>query len=330
MLPKCESVFILAVAAVTALLFTSQIQYAAAQHISLQSVQNGKYVRINVAPFGYLAATSSQISMSEKFFLTPLGNNRVALQSAHDGSYIRAGAGQGSFLAAGSPQIKAWETFQLFNLGGDRIALRSVVNGKYVRAGVGQQSFLAAVSSRVAAWETFKIVRSSVPVQTVTPPPLPQPIPPPVPSPPPPATSLSPQLQAILDAHNGYRAKHCVAPLTWSAAVAAAAQAWANTCPTTHGGGGGYGQNLFWGTAGAYGPQKVVDAWYNEFNSYNFSMPGFSLQTGHFTQVIWKGSKELGCGFAACGGLDYWVCNYSPPGNYQDQFPQNVPPKCQP
>lgn len=31
--------------------------------------------------------------------------------------------------------------------------------------------------------------------------------------------------------------------------------------------------------------QEVVDSWYNEINSYNYSQPGFSSSTGHFTQV---------------------------------------------
>jgi uncharacterized protein YkwD len=41
---------------------------------------------------------------------------------------------------------------------------------------------------------------------------------------------LSADAQAFLNSHNGYRAKHCVPPLTWSADLAAAAQAWANGC----------------------------------------------------------------------------------------------------
>lgn len=299
----------------------------AQEQVALQSVQNGKYVRIGAGAHGFLAAVSAQIDWPEKFYLARLGGAEVALQSAHDASYVRAGVGQSSFLAAGSPRIQAWERFQLIELGGDRVALRSVQSGLYVRAGVGQESYLAAVSSQVAGWETFRIVKVPAAVQTlpdsVTV--LPQPLYT-VPSAPAPS-GLPAEMQQMLSAHNAYRAKHCVAPLTWSATLAAAAQKWANGCSLTHSG-GGYGENLWWGTAGAFSPQNVVASWYNEIAAYNFSAPDFSPQTGHFTQVVWKGSKELGCGRALCQGKDSWVCLYSPAGNVLGQFPQNVPKLC--
>jgi hypothetical protein len=55
------------------------------------------------------------------------------------------------------------------------------------------------------------------------------------------------------------------------------------------------------------------------------------MDTGHFTQVVWKGSQKLGVGFAITGDGKtlYVVAQYSPPGNYQGQFGQNVlPAKC--
>ena len=50
------------------------------------------------------------------------------------------------------------------------------------------------------------------------------------------------------------------------------------------------------------------------------------MGTGHFTQVVWKGSKKLGVGFALTGdGRSlYVVAQYSPSGNYIGQFGQNV------
>lgn len=58
-----------------------------------------------------------------------------------------------------------------------------------------------------------------------------------------------------------------------------------------------YGENLYLGTG--MGPQThelAVQAWYDEIKNYNFKKPGFSSNTGHFTQVVWKTSKELGVG----------------------------------
>lgn len=51
-----------------------------------------------------------------------------------------------------------------------------------------------------------------------------------------------------------------------------------------------------------------------------------SLASGHFTQVIWKESKQLGVAFAKMGGKVVVVANYYPPGNMIGSFDENVPP----
>jgi len=74
----------------------------------------------------------------------------------------------------------------------------------------------------------------------------------------------------------------------------------------------------------------AVKAWYDEESKYNYASPGFSGATGHFTQVVWKGSARLGCAIRQCATMaggrpaSFISCHYSPPGNYQGQFPQNV------
>jgi hypothetical protein len=70
----------------------------------------------------------------------------------------------------------------------------------------------------------------------------------------------------------------------------------------------------------------VIDEWYNEIELYDFKKPGFSEETGHFTQLVWKNTKEIGCG-AACQGTTCAVtCNYYPAGNYIGEFEANVLP----
>jgi hypothetical protein len=57
------------------------------------------------------------------------------------------------------------------------------------------------------------------------------------------------------------------------------------------------------------------------------------MSTGHFTQLVWRATTELGCARAQCGGIDVVVCQYDPPGNVEDPqqdhalYRQNVAPE---
>ena len=68
--------------------------------------------------------------------------------------------------------------------------------------------------------------------------------------------------------------------------------------------------------------------WYEEIKDYNFGNPGFSSGTGHFTQVIWVGSQEVGVAKASnANGTQFVVARYYPAGNVLGRFPENVQPK---
>jgi hypothetical protein len=67
--------------------------------------------------------------------------------------------------------------------------------------------------------------------------------------------------------------------------------------------------------------------WYDEIKDYDFNGGGFSMTTGHFTQVVWKQTKQIGCAKVTCKGMDIYVCNYDPPGNVERGYKQNVLPK---
>jgi len=180
------------------------------------------------------------------------------------------------------------------------------------------------------------------PWNTTTPPPRsppparPPPEPPRPPDPPParPApqpAGLSADAAQILSSHNRYRAEHCAAPLAWSPKLEQVAQAWANSlkndgCKFDHSG-GQYGENLAAGTSGTLDGNAVSAMWYDEIKDYDFARGAFSMQTGHFTQVVWRGSTALGCAKATCRGMDIWVCNYDPPGNMQGAYRQHVLPR---
>lgn len=127
-------------------------------------------------------------------------------------------------------------------------------------------------------------------------------------------------LMSIMDLHNEHRARHRVASLAWSSRLESGAQEWADNCVFSHSQSGD-GENLAKGYSSV---DDAVRAWYNEETSYNYNSPSFSKSTGHFTQMVWKGTTELGCGYNA--GCKMLVCRYAPAGNVQGQFGKNVLP----
>jgi Cysteine-rich secretory protein family len=75
---------------------------------------------------------------------------------------------------------------------------------------------------------------------------------------------------------------------------------------------------------------KSASSWYNEEKLYNYNDPGAVdfHKIGHFTQMVWKSTSQLGCGRALCsaatspfngngakGEWVYVVCRYKAPGN---------------
>jgi hypothetical protein len=113
--------------------------------------------------------------------------------------------------------------------------------------------------------------------------------------------------------------------MAWSAPVAASAQRWANRCAFGHDPGNDVGENIAWGTW--LTASEAFGLWYDEIAEYNYRSPGFG-PAGHFTQVIWRDSRMLGCGRAQCGDNVHWVCRYAPAGNVEGEYRANVSPPC--
>ncbi|XP_054167828.1 uncharacterized protein LOC128965202 [Oppia nitens] len=92
-----------------------------------------------------------------------------------------------------------------------------------------------------------------------------------------------------------------------------------------------YGENIFWSgdtnnvTAAC---SAAVSNWYDERTDYDYNMPGFSVKTGHFTQLVWLATGQVGC--ARCEGRGsmyyetYVVCNFETAGNVDGQYADNV------
>lgn len=137
------------------------------------------------------------------------------------------------------------------------------------------------------------------------------------------------EAKEMVNRHNYHRAMVGVPDLKWSNELASYAQAWANHlaksgCDMEHRDADEYGENLFWGYGGDYTPTYVSDSWASEkkyWKGGTIKMRNFS-KVGHYTQMIWHNTTEVGCGKAVCrDGSVMIVCNYNPPGNYIGQSP---------
>lgn len=128
----------------------------------------------------------------------------------------------------------------------------------------------------------------------------------------------------MLAAHNAVRARVKVPPLTWSEKLAAEAQRWANRLLATNKFDhreSDYGENLFdiWGDSAT--AAFVVGSWSEESKDYNYSTNTCRKVCGHYTQVVWASTKQVGCGVARDSQREVWVCNYDPPGNWIGKRP---------
>ncbi|XP_067263672.1 GLI pathogenesis-related 2 isoform X4 [Chanodichthys erythropterus] len=138
----------------------------------------------------------------------------------------------------------------------------------------------------------------------------------------------------FLQAHNAYRKHHGAPPLTINKNLCRSSQEWAKhllSIRTLKHSNGDYGENVYYAWSSAdkkLTGREAVESWYSEIKDYNFSRPGFSSKTGHFTQVVWKDTKELGVGLATDGNTTFVVGQYLPAGNISNAgyFERNVLP----
>lgn len=117
--------------------------------------------------------------------------------------------------------------------------------------------------------------------------------------------------------------------MVWSNEVAVSAQAWADSlkaptlnCRLTHEDGGTLGENVAGGYFG-YSPKRAVADWTVEKQDYTFNPVYLHDDAwGHYTQIVWRDSTELGCGMAFCdNGTNVIVCRYRPAGNVRGAQP---------
>merc|ERR1719282_2278256 len=95
------------------------------------------------------------------------------------------------------------------------------------------------------------------------------------------------------------------------------------------------GENLAIGLAA---PERAAAAWYNElldpgYVAGDWGSDAIAAGVGHYTALIWKATKKLGCASCVSTGPDedtrtVWACQYAddaPNSGEQPAWQQNVP-----
>ncbi|KAE8767195.1 Pathogenesis-related protein 1 [Hordeum vulgare] len=135
--------------------------------------------------------------------------------------------------------------------------------------------------------------------------------------------------QDYVSPHNAARSAVGVGAVTWSTKLQAFAQSYANQrindCKLQHSG-GPYGENIFWGSAGAdWKAADAVNSWVSEKKDYDYGSNTCAAGKvcGHYTQVVWRASTSIGCARVVCNNNRgvFITCNYEPRGNIVGQKP---------
>jgi len=144
------------------------------------------------------------------------------------------------------------------------------------------------------------------------------------------ATFTEKQKAELLAAQNKYRAELGETALVWSDRLADSAQTWAlhlanDVHAMKHSGASATGENIATWPAGHATLTRLVELWGDEKQYFvDASFPDISRTgdwhaVGHYSQLVWRKTTEVGCGLAAGGGQDYLVCQYSPMGNFSGE-----------
>ena len=146
------------------------------------------------------------------------------------------------------------------------------------------------------------------------------------------------QAQQMVNYHNQKRAEVGNGNVSWSTQIAQYAQQRADQIARTKQlahlpqGQNPYGENLASGgsTGGGvvYTVINACDGWYSEKakmprNARTMTFDLFNKGVGHYTQMVWKGSTQIGVGISqyqqGAFTMTVVVCCYNPPGNVINQ-----------
>jgi hypothetical protein len=150
-----------------------------------------------------------------------------------------------------------------------------------------------------------------------------------------PLETLAAFKQRLLNSHNAERARVGVPPLEWSEKLTADATLWADHLAKSstfehapdRPENDLQGENLWMGSAAAFTPEEMVDGWIEERADYvpgvfpNVTRTANWEDVGHYTQLIWAHTRQVGCALASNQTDDFLVCRYATPGNWIGENP---------
>lgn len=146
--------------------------------------------------------------------------------------------------------------------------------------------------------------------------------------------------QVMLDQHNDERAAMGLPPLEWDEALAADAGHHADELartglfahsPKASRAVPASGENMWMGPRRLYDYRVMVGSFAEEKARFrvgaklpDFSTTGRWQDVGHYSQMIWRGTKKLGCALGDGPNFEYLVCRYFPAGNAYGKGPLDV------
>ena len=73
-----------------------------------------------------------------------------------------------------------------------------------------------------------------------------------------------------------------------------------------------------------FNAKDMCDKWYGEIKNYDKNLNEYQKNTSHFTQMVWKETKEIGFAYRKVRNVIYAVVYYYPPGNTFGEYKDNV------
>jgi hypothetical protein len=140
--------------------------------------------------------------------------------------------------------------------------------------------------------------------------------------------------QRLLAAHNRERTDAGLPAMRWNPALAQDAAQWGEELaaiddiehsPDNPEDDEPQGENLWLGTSGYFTPEQMVGMWVEEKRHFVprpiplSSRTGNFADVGHYTQVMWRDTRQVGCALAKGQENEILVCRYSAAGNVEGE-----------